>query len=296
MSTLIFAVLVLFLNSFLDVKTHSVNRDDKLRLVDTQFNNYNNNTGEQAPNVDGIVTERLGQDYFDNPNVRPLVFITGAKLLSIFCSNIPFALIAFKYFHAVNGGLQDRSVCVTQCHLIALLTARLILGGLALSLTDRGEADRNLRYRLIPIRLILIAFGCNLILYGSIRYASGVIPLWNINHFVGWTIVSAYIICSIFIDAYGHMAAVSQWPCPLTKRPLAIAFATCIEHLVHVLFVVVYLTDVWNGALFLSTCMFILVSVCFQTAVGYARQSKTAIECNGFYYKNFKCELSLEIL
>lgn len=269
LSTLIFAVFVLFLSRFLNAHNNYVNYyNDKLCLVDIQIINENSSDAFKW-NGRASCVHRLPKHFFNDPNVRPLIFLCGAKLLTILCSNIPFGFIAFKYFETIDVIKDDNdSGNELQCHLITLFGIRLLLG--ALSMLEGGSHAKQVS-TFSFLKIFAPIFILNAFMFVCSRYDAD--RGWSMNYkqLVGWIIVISFILCSICIDSFGHIAAISQSQFSINKRPLVLAFAACIEHLIHVLFAVIYLTDVSSSTIFVTTFIFIAASVCFQIALCFGR-------------------------
>lgn len=263
LSTLIFAVFVLFLSNFLNTNINCVNCDDKLYLVDIQIINENSSdTCKQNGLVLGV--QHLPKQFFDDPNVRPLIFLCGAKLLAILCSNIPFGFIAFRYFETINVVNDNNCEYEMQCHLITLFGIRLALGALSI-LEGNFVANRATTFHCLRIYGIIFILNAFIFLFSRFDSTGS----WSMNYkqLLGWIIVTSFILCSICIDSFGHFTAISQWSFSINKRPLVLVFAACIEHLIHILLAVIYLSDVSSLTIFVTTSMFIAVSVCFQMAI-----------------------------
>lgn len=240
-SSLLFAVFVLFLSVHL-TKQRNVHRNNDWCLV----------------RVQSMDTTRFNSEFFTDPNIRPLIYLIGAKLLTIACSFIPFFYVARNYF-AVNDALRRDRINVSQCHLIAMLSARTVFGALA------NTNASSIVYVYKVMRPIVCAFGMNLLVLVALRHISRVSPpIFDAEFAAGWLIVCAYVILSLCLDAFSHVNALNASSLAVIKRPLAVTFAACIDHLIHLLFIIVYLSDVSNWKLFVFTFWFIGMSAMWQ--------------------------------
>lgn len=294
--SLIFAVFVLLLG----VHLNDTNQSDKLCLVHVQPIGMNKTISidedtivadasahHQTYSRSSFNGQQFNRTFFDDQNIRPLMYLIGAKLLTILCSNIPFFYIAINYFVAIDTFESNTGDNVSQCHLIALLSARVLLGAVA----NNNIFTRDYVYKVI--KPILGTFGANFLISLALRHVNGASlqrPLFNTKHIAGWLIVCAYIASSICIDAFSHAKAISQSRLPFIKRPLAVAFAACIEHLIHILFIAVYLSDVSSIKLFMFTFLFISISAMWQ------RQGERIKQTKFCYGDKTKCDLRMDIL
>lgn len=293
LSTSIFSVCVLFISIFLNDLNQTTNWDDgKSHLVQAQLiknSDINNNTERAMSHKCGLNRLHLDRHFFENSNVRPLIFLCGAKLLSTFCSNIPFIFITFNYFDVLH--YKYKSNDYIMYHLLALFTARIILGALAMI---KGNLNRKIiRFM---IKSIVIVMVCNLFIYIIIRTMKSVQVLFDYKHMIGGIIINIYVLSAICMDSLSHVMAISQSSYSFFKRPLIITFATCIEHLIYILFIVIYLAEISNSILFIFTFLFIGVTILFQVAIENLKINISIWDESNRNFAKFKNSLSIEIL
>lgn len=109
----------------------------------------------------------------------------------------------------------------------------------------------------------------------------------------------AYAVLSVSIDAIGHSAMISATSVDVSfgKRSQSIVFASCIEHLIDVGFMVAYLSRLIDTRLILMTMCFCCLSIGIQTIL----QSTTAggtgpTSTNADRYEPLKSFLKMEII
>lgn len=159
--------------------------------------------------------------------LRPLIYLIGAKLLTIFCYYLPFGY------------------CITamRCnHLIILLLTRLALGTIIICIIFYRD---NVNY-LTVIYLCLLAS-----LFTIVLLIAFVDDLKQIQWILCITVYCAF---SFIVDVIEHRAVLLTEQFSIENRIISITFADVVEHLIDILVIVIYLND-WNSAKLILTSL-----------------------------------------
>lgn len=220
------------------------------------------NSGAQ---IDGRVAARR--------NLRPLAFLTGAKLLSILCYNLPFACVALQYFHLVaTASHVDASKSFN--HLIIFMCTRCVLGIFTIfDDANRHETNANAVVNHLSAAIYLTVLMCAtivaLLLLLNERMMNCVNEYLALNGYdfgAGVTVAGVYAALSVCLESIGHSAMMSATSIfSFGKRSQSIVFASCIEHLIDVGFMVVYLNRLIDIRLVLIAMCFCGLSIGTQT-------------------------------
>lgn len=208
--------------------------NSKWLFPNTQLNNNQNNFEFSALNL----TKK-----------RPLIYLAGAKLMTIFCYFLPFACIISR------ATLNNTSTDEIFTDLIVLFLTRLALGTITILLV-RHNVNYFTIICLMPFA-ILLAF----IL---------LIPLLDLRRLFEYTlkfriIVTLYVAFSLIVDVIGHrIAFLANNDLGSIPKMISLTFANFIEHLIDVLFVVVYLNDLLSAKLIITSLVIISLTLFFH--------------------------------
>lgn len=189
-------------------------------------------------------------------NMKPIYFLIGAKLLAIFCSNMPFVWLIF---HFSNSSTTVEIVNTMNLHLIILFSVRLFLGIFTILVCNNSLNENR------SAKIYLSTFICAAILLISVLLMLTNDSLKNYKFLIGTTLLVIYIALSLYFDAIGHIAvAVNPYSC-IIKKSIALAFGCCIEHLINILLIVIYFSN------FLHTILIVMPVI----PIGYNLFSQT---------------------
>lgn len=210
---------------------------------------------------------------------RPLIYLTGAKLLTIFCFCLPFICIASQANVSLtdvvvddrNNG-NDRITSAREddvsnniiddnstgnhkifTDLMVLLLIRIALGSIAILLVRH-----NVNYLSI-VYLMPITIGLAIMLLVPVFD-----PPWhppNTVQTIAFSIIMIiYVAFSLIVDTIGHHAVLyanATAAAAVAPKVISLTFATFIEHLIDICIVVVYLND-WISAKLIATSFAII--------------------------------------
>lgn len=191
-------------------------------------------------------------------NLRPLAFLTGAKLLTILCYNLPFACVAIRYFHLLaTSNHIDASILFN--HLMVFICTRCVLG----IFTIFDDVPRFKYHLSMSIYLVVLMVALLLLLNERIN----MYLMQNGYEFgAGAAVSGTYAILSVYIDSIGHSANILATPTSsFGIRSQSIVFASCIEHLIDVGFMVAYLHQLIDSRHILMAMCFCGLSNAIQT-------------------------------
>lgn len=231
---------------------------------------------------------------------RPLIYLTGAKLLTIFCFFLPFICIASRItIHAnilftdvddnKNNGndftsaneddvSNSSSIIIGKIFtdLMVLLLTRIALGSIAILLVRHNVNGLSIVY-LIPITI-----GIAVML---------LVPLfdmpWQPNTVQTITfsvVMIIYVAFSLIVDIIGHHAVLyanememshSHSTGATAPKVISLTFATFIEHLIDICIVVVYLNDLISvEVIATSFAIIFLTMILSQTSASNSEQKQ----------------------
>lgn len=220
---------------------------------------------------------------------RPLIYLTGAKLLTIFCFFVPFICIASRITiqanslfdnnddsgfknnitsanvddvsNSIDGSSNTSDDMSTANHkiftdLMVLLSTRIALGFIAILLVRHNVNQLSIMC-MMPMA---IAYAIVLL-----------VPLFELpsHPFTVQTITFGmimimYVAFSLVVDIIGHHAVLyahetvcHSYAVAATPKVISLTFATFIEHLIDICIVVVYLND-WISAKLIGTSFAII--------------------------------------
>lgn len=191
-----------------------------------------NETGE-TPKIRHDFTEmkhQLNEDELDsrNPfnykNIRPLYIVTGVRVLSVCAKNLPFTVLIMGFFnHIVN---PER---FSLYMLFLLLSCRFIFGMLTMFFIDKFE-----RKKYLYISSIL----CGILLLVTCLIVSNTEENIFQVSFLSYGIIIYFIFASMSIDCVGHVQTSEAFS--YATKSWSITISTGIEHIVHMIFIIVF--------------------------------------------------------
>lgn len=202
---------------------------------------------------------------------RPLIYLAGAKLLTVFCYFLPFACIVSPLLYQPNVSVGDVNNTTNQHifnDLIVLLLTRLALGTITALVLHHNVNCSSIVY----LGPVVILFAVVLL-----------IPLLDLEHlfaeFKFSTVMIIYVALSLLFDVIGHRAALSI-DLDLRSAPtiISLTFATFIEHLIDVTVVVVYLNDWISAKIIITALMILCLSILCQKITTPLEQNNNYIE------------------
>lgn len=234
-------------------------------------------------------------------NLQPLAFLTGAKLLTILCYNLPFACIAMQYFHLLATSSHHVDASKSFNHLIIFICTRCILGIFTIfDDTNKHEMNAYAVVNHLSTAIYLTVLMCAtmvtllLLLNEEMMNCVNEYLVRNEYEFCAGVLVSgAYAVLSVYIDSIGHSAMISATSIfSFGKRSQSIVFASCIEHLIDVGFTVIHLSQLVDTRLILIAMCFCGMSIGIQTIL----QCMTVAATNADRFAPLNFFLKLEII
>lgn len=187
--------------------------------------------------------------------MKPLIYLIGAKLLTILCYYLPFfyyILDASRHTdlsHSVSH-LSTALITVTSFnHLVILLLTRIILGTFTIFILHKTAVRNNINYYLTFIYLILLAilFGVAIMLITIVDLKMFIVKL----QWFGVFLIAIYIAFSFVVDVIcQQIISFEDVEFNSATGTISITFATFIEHLIDILVNSFYLND-WIGTTYI---------------------------------------------
>lgn len=178
------------------------------------------------------IKHQLSEDRLDsrNPfgfhNLRPLCVVTGVRVLSVCAKNLPFTVLIMGFFNLL---INPESFSLYT--LFLLLSCRFVFGIITMFFIDRFERKKYL-YLFSILSGILLFVICVVVLNKE-----GQENMFQ-SEFCGYGIIIFFIFASMSIDCVGHVQTSEAFS--YATKSWSIVFATSIEHLVHVAFIIVF--------------------------------------------------------
>lgn len=208
-------------------------------------------------------------------NLKALIFLTGAKLLTIFCYFLPFACVVWRrHFDDNNIMFSNGAVTVINYnstmlpssevnHLIVLFSTRFILG--TITIFCHQQKRRCVNYLSVIYSVVTTVLAIFLLIaYCNSTNSNDLMSRASFDAIV----IYVYITFSLFVDVIGHrVILINDFYVDANTKTLSLVFATFIEHLVDVIFIVIYLNDFVNSKLVLTSLGFVCLTVCVQCVV-----------------------------
>lgn len=174
----------------------------------------------------------LSNNIFVKENSHPLLLITGARLLSLFLTNIPLLIylsnnVASRNNKDLTSPSQPSSFQITTL-IIYIQIGRIIFGFVPMFF-----ATPSFRSRLIYILCFISGITLLPILIANIF---DLIPL--ILSFCSAVTIICYLFTSLGADAIQYVQAAEAFP--LTKKQFSFAFIAIVEHLYHITIFILY--------------------------------------------------------
>lgn len=168
--------------------------------------------------------ECLNRNIFNRDNIRALFVITGVRVLSVCAKNLPLTVLVMGFSNSLVNP-ENYSLYT----LLLLLTFRFVFGMLAMFFIDKFEWKRYLY-------IFTILSGCYLLVLCFIAIAIDV-NMFALNY-IGCGVIVFFIFGSMGIDCISHVQTSEAFS--YATKPWSICFATSVEHIVHMLFIVIF--------------------------------------------------------
>lgn len=168
--------------------------------------------------------ESADQNIFNSANFRPLLVVTGVRVLSVCAKNLPLTVLVMGFSNSLVNP-ENYSLYT----LLLLLTFRFVFGMFAMFFIDKFEWKRYLY-------MFTILSGIYLLVLCVIAVVIDV-NMFALN-FYGCGLIIFFIFGSMGIDCIGHVQTSEAFS--YATKPWSIMFATSVEHLVHMLFIVIF--------------------------------------------------------
>lgn len=202
---------------------------------------------ERSPTVQtqhgfDIIKETVLQDQkhsrniFARDNLKPLALITGARLISLFLTNVPLMI------HLLDKLVDE----ITPQNLSWLLSARIFCGFIPIFL-----ASPTIRNGLI----YKLAFGSGIVLLALEAFDGASVIL---DRLLVVTAVFFYLITTIGLDAIQYVQAAEAFP--LTTKQYSFAFIAIVEHITHLLLIVFYYNNLISCLIYSCAVSLIFLS------------------------------------
>lgn len=207
--------------------------------------------------------------------LKPLIYLIGAKLLTIFCYYLPFLYCTLVPSRSAElsysiSYLNVALFAVTSFnHLIILLLTRIVLGTFTIFFLHKTAVRDNINYYLTFIYLILLA----------ILFAAMLTTIVDLNMFIvkfqwfGVCLVAIYMAYSFVVDVICQQIILfEKVEFNSATATISITFATFIEHLIDILVSSFYLND-WIGTTYILAAVtmagftFIIQQVSNRTSI-----------------------------
>lgn len=188
---------------------------------------------------------------------KPLIYLAGAKLLTVFCYFLPFVSISVQIF--VQSNVLHADINNETKYLVVLCLSRLALGTVTILL-----ARHNVKFNYSTIIYIM--------LLTTLLAAILILPLFDLRHFTKCTIdfyifyiiMTVYVAFSLIVDVIDHRVALKmdlEFDFMPSDRVITLTFATFIEHLLDLLFSVIYLSNWINVKMIITSLVIISLSL-----------------------------------
>lgn len=160
---------------------------------------------------------------FNRQNLRPLCIIIGVRILSVCAKNLPFTLLIMLYF---NHMIHSNTFSLYS--LLLLLSCRFIFGMFAMFFIDKFERKKY---------LYIFSILCGtLLLIICIINRDEIVNIDKTYLFIG--IIIYFVFASMSIDCVGHVQTSEAFS--YATKSMSITIATGIEHLIHLIFIVLF--------------------------------------------------------
>lgn len=173
---------------------------------------------------------QLNEDQLDsrNPlngkNIRPLYVVIGVRVLSVCAKNLPFTVLIMGFFNRIVNPNQ-----FSLYMLFLLLACRFIFGMITMFFIDKFE-----RKKYLYISSILCGIS---LLVTCVIVSNTEENIFQVS-FLSYGIIIYFIFASMSIDCVGHVQTSEAFS--YATKSWSITIATGIEHMVHMLFIIVF--------------------------------------------------------
>lgn len=182
--------------------------------------------------------EMNSKNVLSQKNLRPLFIVIGVRVLSVCAKNLPFTILIMSYF---NHELRSQTFSVNL--LCVLLTCRFIFGMITMFFIDKFECKTF---------LYISSIFCGFLLFVTCLVRSenvfGAQPVRILNY----GIIIFFVFASMSIDCVGHVQTSEAFS--YATKLWSIAIATGIEHIVHLLFIIIFKLEY-------NVTVFIIISI-----------------------------------
>lgn len=191
------------------------------------------NEKEQTPKIRDDFVEmkhHLNEDKlesrnpFNRKNLRPLLCITGVRVLSVCAKNLPFTILIMGFF---NHLCSSKTYSVYM--LFLLLSCRFIFGMATMFFIDKFERKKYLYIFSILCGTLLLSTCC-------------VVSRTKEDFFqfskTGLAMIIFFVFASMSIDVLGHVQTAEAFS--YATKCQSIVIATSVEHIVHIIFIIIF--------------------------------------------------------
>lgn len=201
--------------------------------------------------------------------LKPLVYLTGAKLLTVFCYFLPFFHYATRALNELQLANANRlsTTTTTIGVLIVLLLARLALGTITILLHQKYLHRFTVNYLMLINSALFATLFVAIVPITSLARHQIVITetvqayLWSV------CLCIVYVTISLIVDVF-ETATVTVNHCTniisAATQCISLTFATFIEHLMDVSFIVVYINDWLSAKIVLTVIGIVCVSMTIE--------------------------------
>lgn len=169
---------------------------------------------------------------FNYKNIRPLGIVTGVRVLSVCAKNLPFTVLIMGFF---NHLFNPESFSLYM--LFLLLSCRFIFGMLTMFFIDKFERKKYL-YIFSILCGILLLITCFIVSESKEDF-------FQFSSFFSFGIIIFFVFASMSIDVLGHVQTSEAFS--YATKSFSIVIATGVEHIVHMIFIIVFKLqyDIW---------------------------------------------------
>lgn len=215
---------------------------------------------------------------FNRKNIRPLCIVTGVRVLSVCAKNLPFTVLIMGFF---NHLFNPESFSLYM--LFLLLSCRFIFGMLTMFFIDKFERKKYL-YIFSILCGILLLITCFIVSESKEDF-------FQFSSFFSFGIIIFFVFASMSIDVLGHVQTSEAFS--YATKSFSIVIATGVEHIVHMIFIIVFKLqyDIWAFVLISMG----LIIMGFSTLMTVPAKTKgLSLRQTRDIYRNFKYVLPSE--
>lgn len=217
---------------------------------------------------------------FNRKNIRPLCIVTGVRVLSVCVKNLPFTVLIMGFF---NHLFNPESFSLYM--LFLLLSCRFIFGMLTMFFIDKFERKKYL-YIFSILCGILLLITCFIVSESKEDF-------FQFSSFFSFGIIIFLVFASMSIDVLGHVQTSEAFS--YATKSFSIVIATGVEHIVHMIFIIVFKLqyDIWAFVLISMG----LIIMGFSTLMTVPAKTKgLSLRQTRDIYRNFKYVLPSETI